>query len=78
MEQQAQEPTAADANTGTDEKKDNETPAVGDTADENAAQPEEKQENASEAGKDTPEAEAQEEEKLPEEEQVQGEKRSTS
>lgn len=72
-EQLGQEPTAADANTGTDEKKDNETPAVGDTADENAAQPEEKQGNASEEGKDAPEAEAQEEEKLPEEEQVQKE-----
>ena len=72
-EQLGQEPTAADTNTGTDEKKDNETPAVGDTADENAAQPEEKQGNASEEGKDAPEAEAQEEEKLPEEEQVQKE-----
>ena len=50
---------AADTNTGTDEKKDNETPAVGDTADENAAQPEEKQGNASEEGKDATEAEAQ-------------------
>ena len=73
VEQPSQEPTAADTNTGTDEKKDNEAPAVGDTADENAVQPEKKQENASEAGKDAPEAEAQEEEKLPEEEQVQGE-----
>lgn len=72
-EQLGQEPTAADTNTGTDEKKDNETPAVGDTADENAAQPEEKQGNASEEGKDAPEAEAQEEEKLLEEEQVQKE-----
>lgn len=72
-EQLGQEPTAADTNTGTDEKKDNETPAVGDTADENAVQPEEKQGNASEEGKDAPEAEAQEEEKLPEEEQVQKE-----
>ena len=72
-EQLGQEPTAADTKTGTDEKKDNETPAVGDTADENAAQPEEKQGNASEEGKDAPEAEAQEEEKLSEEEQVQGE-----
>ena len=72
-EQLGQEPTAADTNTGTDEKKDNETPAVGDPADENAAQPEEKQGNASEEGKDAPEAEAQEEEKLLEEEQVQKE-----